>query len=335
MPQPAVERVKRPLHRQGLVRPGLGKDRQCRTPGLEVEKVDGLAQPGQFILELRIEARLPRLDDVADRALGRSEPRVVERHLADGAVPVGEQRAQHVARDARDLGDRELGQVVVAVPVERAGVRVVAAPAYDDLGDRPGEHLPELAEQPRHGLDERLHLGSDILKGEELPQIVGAPRIHVVAVEMKQPHAADRNAGAAQYVGLDAQVGDVLGLDLRGRLDLDERPAVIVLLEQRVGAHQYSVVAESGFVEAAGTVADEALGGLHAPGRSACSPPRRALRPGTAGAPARPPRGPDRRWPAWPRSPGRQAGEPGTTATDTWGTAAPPGTGILRVWESK
>ena len=151
----------------------------------------------------------------------------------------------------------------MAIAEEGTGIRVLAAPADLDLGHGAGEHLAELAEQTGDGLDERLHLGCKVLEGEELAQIVGAPRIHIVAVEMQKAHAADRQTGPAKDVCLDAKVGDVLRLDLSGRLDLDERPVAAVLFEERIGADEHPVVAEGALVEAGGAVAQQARRGLN------------------------------------------------------------------------
>ena len=184
----------------------------------------------------------PDLDDVADGPLQRAEARIVEGDFADGAVAVGNKTAEQLVADAGDLGDGELGQIVVTVAMEAAGVRLLAALAYLHVRARACEHLFHLPEQVRHRGKELLHLSRHILQSEQLPQIVGAARIDVGVVDVQQAATCQRDAGRPKHVGLDAEVGDVFGLDLGGRLHLDQRPCPDVFLHHDVAAHEHAIV---------------------------------------------------------------------------------------------
>ena len=121
-----------------------------------------------------------------------------------------------------------------AAVVKRAVPRLEAVEPDATCRERSGHDLQLLLDQARHGGQEPLHQLGHVLHHQQ----VAPARMPVLLVEMHDLHGADRQARPPQHPGLDGGVGDVLVLHRRGRLDLDQREAVIGA-QQDVDRHEH------------------------------------------------------------------------------------------------
>ncbi len=142
---------------------------------------------------------------------------------------------------------------------EGAFVGRAAVVADRHVGERTAQHPLLLPDVPGDVGEGFFNFGGEVLAREQ----VGEVGVAAVAVEVHELGAADGQAGAAQDVRLDGEVGEVLLLDPGGRLDLDEVPAAAAALED-VGEDQDAVVLEGRFVEDLGAVAERCGGFVEA-----------------------------------------------------------------------
>ncbi len=113
-----------------------------------------------------------------------------------------------------------------------------------DVRQRPGEHRQLRRDLARNVEEIRLDERGDVLAHEELAQI----GVDALGVQVHHFRARDVHAGAPGHPGLDGHVGQVLFLDLGGRLDLDHRePRTLAL--QDVHGHEHALGKERRLID--------------------------------------------------------------------------------------